>query len=149
MRLLFWAFAITGCALSFQLAELAAGQVPSPAKKATRIRIVKGPELELAVDNLTIIRWTTTNPGGADVHYGIVQYGTDAKDLSQTAKNPIRLNRAHPETTFRVRIEGLKPRTTYYYTVMSEESNGNSDAAKSTVKAFTTPGPGGRIEGRH
>jgi hypothetical protein len=44
-----------------------------------------------------------------------------------------------------VRIEGLKPRTTYYYTVTSEESNGTSDGVKSTVSKFTTPGPGERI----
>jgi len=142
MRLLFLALAITGCALRIPVVEPVAAQVPSPAKKAARIRITKGPELESAVDNLTIIRWTTTNPGGTDVHYGIVQYGTDPKDLSQTAKNSIRLNRGHAETTFRVRIDGLKPRTTYYYTVTSEESNGNSDGAKSTVNKFTTPGPG-------
>jgi phosphodiesterase/alkaline phosphatase D-like protein len=90
---------------------------------------------------LTIIRWTTNNPGGSDVHYGIVHYGTDPQDLSQTAKNPIRLNQGHQYTTFRVRIEGLKPQTTYYYRVTSEESNGQSGAAKSAVNKFTTRGP--------
>src|SRR6267142_4144913 len=60
---------------------------PRPRKKAERVEITKGPELELAADHLTIIRWTTNNPGGSDVHYGIVHYGTDPKDLSQTAKN--------------------------------------------------------------
>jgi phosphodiesterase/alkaline phosphatase D-like protein len=48
-------------------------------------------------------------------------------------------------TTFRVRIEGLEPRTTYYYRVTSEESNGKSDGVRSTVKEFTTPAPGERI----
>ena len=117
-------------------------QVLPPAKKAERIKITKGPELELATDHLTIIRWTTKNPGGSDVHYGIAEYSTDPKDLSQTAKNPIRLNRGHPETVFRVRLEGLKLRTTYYYRVTSEESSGKSDGVKSTVNKFTTPGPG-------
>src|SRR6266481_4382373 len=117
-------------------------QVLPPAKKAEGIKITKGPELELASDYLTIIRWTTKNPGGSDVHYGIVQYGTDPKDLNQKAKNPIRLNRGHYETVFRVRLQGLKPRTTYYYTVTSEESNGTNDGVKSTVNRFTTPGPG-------
>jgi phosphodiesterase/alkaline phosphatase D-like protein len=123
----------------------AAAQLPPPAKKAERVEISKGPKLESATDRLTIIKWTTNNPGGSDVHYGIVRYGTDPKDLSQTAKNPIRLNQGHPDTTFRVRIEGLKPRTTYYYQVASEESNGKSDGVKSTVSKFTTPGPGERI----
>jgi phosphodiesterase/alkaline phosphatase D-like protein len=120
-------------------------QVLPPAKKAERVKITKGPELESASEYFTIIRWTTNNPGGSDVHYGIVQYGTDPKDLRETARNPIRLNQGHRETTFRVRIEGLKPRTTYYYTVTSQESNGTSDGAKSTVNKFTMPGPGERI----
>ena len=123
----------------------AAAQIPPPAKKAERVEITKGPELESATHHLTIIRWTTNNPGGSDVHYGIVHCGTDPKDLSQTAKNPIRLNQGHPYTTFRVRIEGLKPQTAYYYRVASEESNGKTDGVKSTVSKFTTPAPGERI----
>jgi hypothetical protein len=42
-------------------------------------------------------------------------------------------------------MTGLTPRTTYYYRVTSVESNGKSDGVKSTVKQFTTPGPGERI----
>jgi len=125
----------------------AAAQLLPPAKKAERVEITKGPELELATNHLTIIRWTVNNPGGSDVHYGIVRYGTDPEDLSQTAKNPIRLNQGHQYTTFRVRIEGLKPQTTYYYTVTSEESNGKSDGVKSAVNKFITPAPGERIVG--
>ena len=122
-----------------------AAQVLPAAKKADRVEITKGPELELATNHLTIIRWTTNNPGGADVHYGIVHYGTDPKELSQTAKNPIRLNQGHTHTIFRVRIDDLKPQTTYYYTVTSEEANGTSDGVKSTVNKFITPAPGERI----
>jgi len=122
-----------------------AAQVLPPAKRAERVVITKSPALEVASDYLTIIRWTTNNPGGSDVHYGIVQYGTDPKDLSQTAKSPIRLNQGQPYTTFRVRIEGLEPKTTYYYRVSSEESNGKSDGVKSIVKKFTTPPPGERL----
>ena len=130
---------------SLLAANPAGAQILPPAKKVERVEITKAPELELATDHLTIIRWTTNNPGGSDVHYGIVHYGTDPKDLGQTAKNPIRLNQGHQYTTFRVRIEGLKPQTTYYYTVTLEESNGTSDGVKSAVRKFTTPGPGERI----
>jgi len=119
-----------------------AAQVLPLAKKAKRVRIVKAPEIELAVDHLTIVTWTTNNPGGSDVHYGIVQYGTDPKDLSQTAKSPIRLNQGHPHTTFRVRLNNLEPQTTYYYRVASEESGGTSDGVKSPISKFTTPAPG-------
>jgi phosphodiesterase/alkaline phosphatase D-like protein len=137
------AVAATLCGLLTPHADGA--QLLPPAKKTARIKIIKGPELESASDYLTIIRWTANNPGGSDVHYGIVQYGTDPNDLSQTAKNPIRLNRGHSETVFRVRLQDLKPRTTYYYTVTSEEGNGKNDGVKSTVNKFTVPGPGQRI----
>ena len=111
--------------------------VPS-AKKAARVRIIKGPELELAKDGLTIIRWTSNNPGGSPEHFGVVHYGTDPKNLSQTAKSPIRLNQNHRYTIFRVRVDDLKPKTTYYYRVDSMEANGRSDGVTSSIKTFTT-----------
>jgi hypothetical protein len=55
------------------------------------------------------------------------------------AKSHIRLNRGHPETIFRVRVQGLKPRTTYYYVVTSVASNDESDGVESPVKQFTMP----------
>jgi Purple acid Phosphatase, N-terminal domain len=110
-----------------------------PAPAASRVRITKGPELESARYNLAIITWTSNNPGGTDEHYGVVHYGTDPKNLNLTAKSHIRLNRAHPETIFRVRVPDLKPGTTYYYTVDSTWGNGKSDGVKSPVKRFTMP----------
>ncbi len=112
--------------------------VPS-AKKATHVRILKGPELESATENLTIIRWTSDNPGGSPEHFGVVHYGTDPKNMSQSAKSHIRLNPTHSYTVFRVRIEDLRPMTTYYYTVDSMGPNGKSDGVTSPIKAFTTP----------
>jgi len=117
-------------------------QNPPPAPKAAHIGITKAPALEIAHDDLAIIRWTTTNPGGDDDHYAVAHYGTDPEDLSQTAKNHIRLNRGHPETIFRVRIQGLKPDTTYYYKVTSMGYDGVSDGVESPVNHFTTPAPG-------
>jgi hypothetical protein len=116
----------------------AAAQVAPTTEKAASVKITQGPEIERADPYLTIVRWTTNNPGGSPEHYGVVHYGTNPKELSQTAKSPIRLNPGHPDTVFRVRIEGLQPRTTYYYTVDSMEANGTSDGVKSTVKHFTT-----------
>ena len=106
--------------------------------KAARVQITQGPEPESAKDYLTIIRWTTNNPGGSPEHFAIVHYGTDPHNLTQTAKSPIRLNPSHPSAIFRVRIQGLKPATTYYYTVASEEANGKSDGVTSALKTFTT-----------
>jgi phosphodiesterase/alkaline phosphatase D-like protein len=120
-------------------------QLVPPAKKAERVQIMQGPGIELARDNFAIIRWTTNNPGGTEAHFGVVYYGTDPNDLSQMAKSRTQLNRAHPETIFRVRMPGLKPQTTYYYKVTSTESNGRSDGVESSVHQFTTPGPGERI----
>src|SRR5438445_6942403 len=120
-----------GSVLAFQPA---AAQLLPPAKKAERVEITKGPELESATNHLTIIRWTTNNPGGTDVHYGIVHYGTDPNDLSQTPKNPIRLNQGHASTTFRVRSDDLNTPTTYYYAVTSGQSNRTSDGRKVTLR---------------
>ena len=107
--------------------------------KAARLQIIQGPEIELATEGLTVIRWTTGNPGGSPVHYGVVHYGTDPRNLRQTAQSPLRLNSGHSYTVFRVRIDALKPETTYYYTVDSVEANGNDDGVKSTLKHFTSP----------
>lgn len=109
-----------------------------PAPKAASVKIMQGPEPELVRNNWAIITWQTNNPGGTDQHNGIVHFGTSPNNLSQTAKSPIHLNREHPDTTFRVRVLGLSPQTTYYYTVGSEESTGVGDHVKSSVRSFTT-----------
>jgi phosphodiesterase/alkaline phosphatase D-like protein len=116
-----------------------------PAAKAPRVQITRGPELESADENSATIRWTSNNPGGSDEHYGVVHYGTSPNELNQTAKSHIRLNQKHPDTVFRVSVEGLAPRTTYYYTVDSMQASGESDGLKTSVAKFTTPGPGERI----
>ncbi len=120
-------------------------QILPPAQKAARVKIIYGPALEIAHDDVAIIRWITNNPGGLDDHFSVADYGTNPKDLSQTAKSQIRLNRAHPETIFRVRIAGLKPRTTYYYRVTSEDNAGTNDRVKSRIHKFTMPALGERI----
>jgi len=68
-----------------------------------------------------------------------VHYGTDPKNLSQSAKSHIRLNQPIPLRISRVRIEGLPPKTTYYYTVDSMGPNGKSDGVASPTNTFTTP----------
>ena len=116
----------------------AATQESPTTKKAAGVRITQGPELESANNNSAIIRWTSNNLGGSPEHYGVVRYGTNPANLGQTAKSPIRLNPGHSYTVFRVRMDGLNPRTTYYYAVDSMEANGKGDEVKSTVKHFTT-----------
>src|ERR1700731_1613814 len=108
-------------AISVLSGSLFAQESPTT-RKAAQVRIIQGPKIELAKEHLTIINWTTNNPGGSPVHYGIVHYGTDPHSLIETAKSPIRLNPDHSSTVFRVRLDDLKPRTTYYYTVDSMEA---------------------------
>ena len=116
----------------------AAAQVSLTKSKATRVRITQGPELEMTKYDRAIIRWTSDNPGGSPEHFAVAHYGTDPKNLSQTAKSPMRLNPGHSSTVFRVIVDGLQPRTTYYYTVESMEANGKSDGVTSPVGKFTT-----------
>jgi phosphodiesterase/alkaline phosphatase D-like protein len=112
-----------------------AAQTPPNAK---RVHITQGPALESATGNSVILTWTSNNPGGTDEHFGVVHYGTDPKHLSEIAKSHIRLNRAHSYTVFRVRVDGLTPRTTYYYKVDSANASGASDGVTSPVKIFMT-----------
>jgi len=114
-------------------------QVSPTTPEAPRMRIIEGPKIELAKENLTIISWTTDNPGGSPVHYGVVHYGTDPNRLIETAKSPIRLAPDHSSTVFRVRLDDLKPQTTYYYTIDSMQASGKRDRVKSSVNHFTTP----------
>jgi hypothetical protein len=129
--------ALTAAAGSFGLPNPAAAQLLGPTRKAAHVKLIQGPEMERADSNLTIVRWTSNNPGGTDRHWGVVRYGTDPKNLNQVAKSPIQLNRSHTETVFRVRMPPtLKQGTTYYYTVDEEESTGESDKLQSPVKSF-------------
>ncbi|HTT77866.1 MAG TPA: fibronectin type III domain-containing protein [Candidatus Binataceae bacterium] len=134
---------LAGCLL---LSNICVAQELAPAPRAKHVVIAQGPALEFARGNLAIIRWTTNNPGGSDDHFAVAYYGTDPNELNHLAKSPIRLNRGHSQTMFRVRIDGLQPRTTYYYFVTSTDSNGTNDGLKSPVNHFTTPGPGQRVE---
>ena len=114
-------------------------QVSPRFQETSCVRIIQGPEIELAKERLTIIKWSTNNPGGSPVHYGVVHFGTDPHNLLETSKSPIRLNPDHSSTVFRVRLDNLKPRTTYYYTVGSIQATGKSDGVKSSVHHFSTP----------
>jgi phosphodiesterase/alkaline phosphatase D-like protein len=129
--------AAIGCLLSSN-AMLAQPTPTTP--KTARGQVTEGPALESSKDNWAIITWTSNNPGGTEEHFGVVHYGTDPNSLTQTAKSHIRLNPSHSYTVFRVRLDDLKPGTTYYYTVGSMGSNGADDGTKSTVKQFTTTG---------
>jgi hypothetical protein len=81
-------------AISVLSGSLSAQESPTTSK-AAQVRIIQGPKIESAKKHLTIINWTTKNPGGSPVRYGIVHYGPDPNSLIETAKSPIRLNPDH------------------------------------------------------
>src|SRR6266481_3686170 len=90
--------------------------------------------------------WFATSPAAGQFvpsskppeHFAVVHYGTDPKKLNLTAKSHIRLNPTHDYTVFRCRLDDLPPKTTYYYTIDSENASGVSDGVKSSTKSFTT-----------
>ena len=127
------------CFLPAQVVASPQSGILPPAPHAAHVQITEDPLLESMKGSLAIIRWTSNNPGGTDEHFGLVHYGTDPNHLDQTAKSHVRLNQNHPDTIFRVRVDGLKPHATYYYTVESMQSTGKSDGMASPVSHFVTP----------
>jgi phosphodiesterase/alkaline phosphatase D-like protein len=130
-----FAFAIIGGLIPWGFADDAV-MAAAPTHKAAQL--TAGPELESATDTAVIIRWTTIDAAGTALHYGVVHYGTDAKNLTQVAQSPNRRNPSNPDMMFRVRIMGLNSNTTYYYKVESTGATGASDGVSSSVKTFKT-----------
>jgi hypothetical protein len=136
-QILIWT--IAACIGSLLISNPARAQLIPPAKRAAHVEISQGPEVESAKANEVIIRWTSNNPGGSDEHFGVVHYGKNPTELTQTAKSHIRLNQGHAQTVFRVRVDSLEAHTTYYYKVDSAQADGTSDGVTSPVNKFATP----------
>jgi hypothetical protein len=138
MRGLILAFALVLAFACLTLLHFPAARVIASAPTHNVAQLTAGPEKESANESMAIIRWTTTDPGGTNLHYGIVHYGIDAKNLTQVAKSPNRRNPSHPEMIFRVRVARLNPQTTYYYTVESTGATGVNDGVSSPIRTFKT-----------
>jgi phosphodiesterase/alkaline phosphatase D-like protein len=119
----------------------AAAQQRPAGNGSERGQIVTGPALESVTQNTAIIRWTATTGRGTAKHYGIVRYGTDPGNIDQTARSPNRWNQSLANMTYRVRIDGLTPGTTYYFTVDAAQADGIGIGLKSPVGQFTTRPP--------
>jgi hypothetical protein len=115
-----------------------AAQQRTTEKRVERREIIAGPALESATQNTAIITFTVDKGGGTRKHVGIVRYGTDPRNLDRTARSPIRVIRGLPTMTYRVRIAGLTPGTTYYYAVDASLADGVPFGLKSRVNRFTT-----------
>jgi len=83
--ILTFAFVMVAGSIAWGFADDAV-KAAMPAHKA--VQLAAGPELESATDSSAIIRWTAINPGGTALHYGVVHYGTDARNLTQVAQSP-------------------------------------------------------------
>ena len=138
MNRLVLAFFVAGACASLSTSNgLAADIQPTPAA-ATHARITQGPQLERATDSWAIIRWTTNNIKGTSLRYAVVHYGTNPHDLGETAKSPNRWNPGLPYMIYRVQINHLKPGTTYYYRVQSQNALNVSVGPESAVDQFAT-----------
>jgi Purple acid Phosphatase, N-terminal domain len=130
--------AITIVVNSLIASHPAAAQQRLAGNASERGQIVTEPALESATQNTAIIRWTANTGRGTATHYGIVRYGTDPGNLDQTARSPNRWNHSLANMTYRVRIDGLMPGTTYYFTVDAAQADGIGVGLKSPVNRFTT-----------
>ncbi len=103
------------------------------AERPAPVKITDGPRVEGASPTSATIAWTT-NTGGSSV----IHYGTDAKNLNQTAESPYADNEKTTAQNHRVQIHNLKPNTTYYFIVDSGQGEDTGTEAKSSVQQFTT-----------
>src|SRR5258706_13435397 len=69
MNRLLVTLAITATAGGLLSSNPLAAQVSPTTPKAASVRITQGPAPERADSYLTIIRWTTNNPGGSPEHF--------------------------------------------------------------------------------
>ena len=112
---------------------VSAAAAPKEREKAQAVKIVDGPRIEGVGHNWAIIAWTT-NTGGSTV----VRYGTDANNLSQTAKAPYADNEKTKAQNHRVHLNNLKPNTKYFFVADSGQGEGTGSESKSGVQEFTT-----------
>ncbi len=105
------------------------------AEKAQAVKITDGPRIEGTGSTWAVIAWTT-NTGGSS----IIRYGTDANNLSQTAKSAYADNEKTKAQNHRVHLKNLKPNTKYFFQVDSGQGEGTGTEAKSSVAEFTTKG---------
>jgi hypothetical protein len=96
-------------------------------------KIVKGPDIEELGPTWAQVRWSTDTGGSS-----VVRYGTDPNHLDRKAEAPYQTDQGRPGETHRVRLEHLRPETTYYYMVYSGQGEGTGTSARSPIEQFTT-----------
>ncbi|HMF90088.1 MAG TPA: fibronectin type III domain-containing protein [Candidatus Angelobacter sp.] len=107
--------------------------LPVAAQKPQAERITNGPVVEGVGDTWAVIAWTT-NTGGSTV----VRYGTDERNLNETAQAPYADNEKTQAQNHRVHLNNLKPNTTYFFVVVSGQGEGTGTEARSQTGQFKT-----------
>jgi Purple acid Phosphatase, N-terminal domain len=91
------------------------------------VQITQAPRVEAVTTNTATIAWSTNVQAGTRL-----VYGTDPKQLAQTASAP------WGGVTHRVYLNNLQPNTTYYFQAYSEHASGTGTSVTSGMAKFTT-----------
>jgi phosphodiesterase/alkaline phosphatase D-like protein len=91
-----------------------------------QLRITSGPVIEMLGKDTVAVAWGTSARASS-----VVKYGTDPNNLSQSLQGAWGMER------HRVEILNLKPDTTYYFSVVSQQAAGG-ESASSLPARFTT-----------
>lgn len=128
--------------IGFLLVLALAVALPMAAQRPASERIIGQPKVEGVGDTWAVIAWTT-NTGGSTV----VRYGTDQSHLNERAQAPYADNDRTAAQNHRVHLTNLRPGTTYYFIVDSDQGEGTGTDARSSIGSFTTRREGERGEG--
>jgi hypothetical protein len=101
--------------------------------RAPAERITNGPVVENVGNSWATVAWSTDTGGSSVVHYG-----TDRNRLTEMAETPYDVSKGDHGITHRVKIDHLRPGTTYFYVVDSGQGQGTGTEARSRVEEFTT-----------
>ena len=113
---------------------------------AQNAQIKEPPDLEMTLEDMAILGWTTDTPKTPPFEqFAVAHCGTSPDSMNQEWTSHIRMNACHSQTRWRVRLTGLNPETTYYCTVTSRDGHGNPTSAQSDPYSFTTAPVGQRI----
>lgn len=109
------------------------GEAQEAGEKPEAVKIIDGPRVESVGTNWAQVAWTTNEASSSVIHYG-----TDRNSLSQMAEAPYSDTEGANHQTHRVKINNLKPHTTYYFQVDSGQGEGTGTDAKGAIAQFTT-----------
>jgi phosphodiesterase/alkaline phosphatase D-like protein len=95
---------------------------------AQQLTITNGPGVDNLSANSAEVFWNTNQNSGS-----VVLYGTSRDMLTESAEVP------GDVTNHKVQIDKLQPDTTYFFQVISAQTDADADEAKSDIGIFKTP----------